>query len=98
VSPYAKNPIPKADFQPIKRLIIENLKWLVKDAKMGDHLVFVFSGHGGQGTKGVKCSLVNLLRSPLYFLVSSDSFFLAPFQSKTKMEMKRMVMTRPYVL
>ncbi len=31
-----------------KKAIIERLKWLVKDAKSGDRLLFHFSGHGSQ--------------------------------------------------
>ncbi|WJX22041.1 hypothetical protein P8452_11388 [Trifolium repens] len=33
---------------PTKRNIMESLKWLVKDCKLGDSLVFYFSGHGTQ--------------------------------------------------
>jgi hypothetical protein len=31
-----------------KKGIMDRLKWLVKDAKAGDHLLFHFSGHGSQ--------------------------------------------------
>lgn len=33
-------------FHPTKRNIQAGLKWLVKDCKAGDSLVFYFSGHG----------------------------------------------------
>ncbi|CAJ2633213.1 unnamed protein product [Trifolium pratense] len=36
------------NFIPTKRNIIESLKWLVKDCKLGDSLVFYFSGRGTQ--------------------------------------------------
>ncbi|KAE9599337.1 putative Caspase-like domain-containing protein [Lupinus albus] len=36
------------DLIPTRRNIMESLKWLVKDCKSGDSLVFYFSGHGLQ--------------------------------------------------
>jgi hypothetical protein len=36
------------DDRATKKAIIERLKWLVKDAKSGDRLLFHFSGHGSQ--------------------------------------------------
>lgn len=36
------------NFLPTKRNIMESLKWLGKDCKFGDSLVFYFSGHGTQ--------------------------------------------------
>lgn len=36
------------DDRATKKAILERLKWLVKDAKPGDRLLFHFSGHGSQ--------------------------------------------------
>ncbi|CAK8530309.1 unnamed protein product [Lathyrus sativus] len=36
------------NFTPTRKNIMESLKWLVKDCKLGDSLVFYFSGHGMQ--------------------------------------------------
>ncbi|CAI8591396.1 unnamed protein product [Vicia faba] len=36
------------NFSPTRKNIMESLKWLVKDCKSGDSLVFYFSGHGMQ--------------------------------------------------
>ncbi len=37
-----------ADGRATKKAIFDRLKWLVKDAKPGDRLLFHFSGHGSQ--------------------------------------------------
>ena len=36
------------DDRATKKAILDRLKWLVKDAKSGDRLLFHFSGHGSQ--------------------------------------------------